>query len=122
MEKYIQFTTVSGHTILVEADLDEVKTSQGVVKVGLKDKIKDAVGVAEETFDEAVKRIVHDNATALLHAVGELPERPDEIEISFGLKATGEIGNFAVAKAGGEASYSIKLVWTQKSDAGQENG
>jgi hypothetical protein len=33
------------------------------------------------------------------------------LEISFSLKATGELGNVAVGKAGGEANYNVKLVW-----------
>jgi hypothetical protein len=40
-----------------------------------------------------------------------LADRPDEVEITFGLKASGELGSLVVAKAGVEASYSVKLTW-----------
>jgi len=34
------------------------------------------------------------------------------VELSFGLKATGELGNIAIAKASGEANFTIRLLWT----------
>lgn len=40
------------------------------------------------------------------------------MEITFGLKATGEVGNniFAVGKAGVEANYKVTLRWHKKED------
>jgi hypothetical protein len=35
----------------------------------------------------------------------------DEVEITFGLKASGEMGNFLVAKSNMEGSFQVKLVW-----------
>jgi NTP-dependent ternary system trypsin peptidase co-occuring protein len=37
--------------------------------------------------------------------------KPEEVELTFGLKATGEAGNIAVAKVGGEATFEIRLLW-----------
>jgi len=34
-----------------------------------------------------------------------------EMEVSFGIKATGELSNFAVGKVGLEANYQVKLIW-----------
>ena len=34
--------------------------------------------------------------------------------MTFSLKATGEVGNFAVAKAGAEANYTVKLTWKRE--------
>jgi hypothetical protein len=39
--------------------------------------------------------------------------------MTFGLKATGEVGNFAVAKACAEANYTVKLTWKRED---QEEG
>jgi hypothetical protein len=36
--------------------------------------------------------------------------RADEVSVKFGLKATGEAGNFAVGKVGVEANYEVKLL------------
>jgi hypothetical protein len=43
--------------------------------------------------------------------VKDISDRPDEVEVTFGLKATGEVGSFAVAKANAEANYKVKLTW-----------
>jgi hypothetical protein len=59
--------------------------------------------------------LVRYNAQALIQAVQSLPTPPTEVEITFGIKATGEVGNVAVAKAGGESNYTIKLVWKSQS-------
>ena len=43
-------------------------------------------------------------------------EWPDEVEVTFGLKAAGEAGNFAVAKVGAEASYTVTLKWKREEE------
>ncbi|MEW5870666.1 MAG: CU044_2847 family protein [Chloroflexota bacterium] len=55
-------------------------------------------------------------ARALREKLDEL--RADEVEVSFGLKTIGEVGNFAVGKAGVEANYTVALKW--KNAAGTE--
>jgi len=40
-----------------------------------------------------------------------LPELPDEVEMTFALQATGEGGNFAVAKGSVGVNYTITLTW-----------
>ena len=47
-----------------------------------------------------------------------LEEPPAEMEITFGLKATGEVGNLAVGKVAGECSYQVKMVWRRPAEAG----
>jgi len=42
---------------------------------------------------------------------GGIMVKPDEVEITFGLKASGELGSLVIAKAGVEANYSVKLTW-----------
>jgi hypothetical protein len=48
--------------------------------------------------------------------VRSLTESPDELEVTFGLKATGEVGNIAIAKGGGEANFTIKLSWKREAE------
>jgi hypothetical protein len=100
--------------VLVETDVTEVTSSAGVVKAGIGDKIKETVAAAEECLDVAIRRAVRNNAQAIIDAIQSLPARPTEVEISFGLKATGEMGNIAVGKAGGEVNFQVKLCWKQK--------
>jgi hypothetical protein len=69
-----------------------------------------------------------DEEEALVEAVSALPDAPETVEISFALKATGEVGNIATAKIGGQANFaaggrylvtsdgSDVLVWTLTRD------
>jgi hypothetical protein len=40
------------------------------------------------------------------------------MEITFGLKATGEAGNLAVGKVAGESNYQVRMLW-KRPDGGQ---
>jgi hypothetical protein len=114
MTRYIKFITSDGSPVLVEVEEDEVAPSEGVQKAGLLDKLrgaKDTVAQAQETLDGALERVVKANADALMESVRNLIESPDTVEATFGLKATGEAGNFAIAKIGGEINFSVKLNW-----------
>lgn len=118
MTKYIQFEAgdEAGGVILVEVDDEEVPSSEeGVVKVGIRDVLHNTVAVAQNTFSAAIKNAIHHNVQGLIEAIHSLPEPPTEVEINFGLKITGEAGNVAVGKAGGEVNYAVKLSWKQNS-------
>jgi len=121
--RYIEFTTEGGGSLLVEVEDEEVEPSPGVAKAGLLEKPKDTVAKAEKTFDDAVKTVIGQNVRSLSAALEGLKTPPSEVEFSFGLKATGEIGNVAIAKIGGEATFQLKLVWkpAEKSSADGES-
>ncbi len=55
-------------------------------------------------------------ARAFVAMVQELEVVPDEVELSFGMKMSGELGTrvFVITKAGAEANFTIKLKWTKK--------
>ncbi len=111
MSSYIQFKTEEGKTILVEVEKEEISPSAGTQKVGLQERIQDTIAVAKETFEQAISRAVCYNTQAFVNAIRSLDIQPHEAEINFGLKATGEIGNFMITKASGEANYNVKLLW-----------
>lgn len=101
MAGYIEFPTSDGRTMLVEVEEEEATPPQGVSKAGLlPNRPSQAVASATVTFEEAVESAVRRNVLAVSEAVAKLTEAPSEIELVFGLKATGEIGNIALAKVG----------------------
>jgi hypothetical protein len=51
-----------------------------------------------------------DAAKAVLEKVKEA--RPDQIEVKFGVKASGE-AKWLVAKAAGEANFEVTLTWSR---------
>lgn len=73
----------------------------------------DQVIQAEKTFSEAVEGALK-SASTLLKKVKDL--KADEVELTFGLLATGELGNFAIGKVGVEASYEVTLKWKNKKE------
>ncbi len=116
MSEYIRFDAAQGGVVLIEVDDRETTGSRGVVKAGLKSRAEETIAVAQTTFEEAVRTTLQSNARAFLGAIEDLQEPPTEAEMSFSLKATGELGNLAIGKLGGEANYSIKLVWKRSAD------
>ena len=109
MSRYVQFTLPDGSTVVIESDERET----GVVKAGLGDVAKQA----GETFEQAAEHARKAALVILAKVRSGLTDRPDEVEITFGLKASGELGSLVVAKAGVEASYSVKMTW-KKAEAG----
>ncbi len=116
MTRYIQYTASDGGTILMEVDEQEVASPEGVVKAGVADTVQKTVARAQSTFEGALDRVVRQNAEAFIQSVRSLTESPDELEVTFGLKATGEVGNIAIAKGGGEANFTIKLSWKREAE------
>lgn len=111
MANYIQFSTEDKGEILIEVEEAELAPLPGVVKAGLGEKIQESLVKAQDKFDQAFERVIKINAQALTQAIQSLPNPPSEIELTFGIKATGEAGNLAIAKVSGDTNYSIKLTW-----------
>ncbi|MBW4579617.1 MAG: hypothetical protein KME42_08605 [Tildeniella nuda ZEHNDER 1965/U140] len=111
MTQYIEFKTADNSTFLIEVDTAETLPSKGVAKAGLKEKVQSAVATAQTTFEKAVEEVVKHNVQAFINSMRSLSDPPTEVEISFGLKATGEAGNIAIGKLGSEMNYSVKLAW-----------
>ncbi len=113
MTQYIQFTSEDGSTFLIETGEAEIHSQGGIAKAGLKEVAGKTVVAAQMLFEQAVENVIRDNVRAFLRAVRNLPaqDQPESMEVSFGLKATGEVGNTAVARGTGETNYSIKLTW-----------
>jgi hypothetical protein len=69
-----------------------------------------AVG-AQRSFHEALGAVKKTVATAILELRDSFPDRPDELEIEFGIKASVEANGLILAKAAGEASFTVKALW-----------
>jgi hypothetical protein len=121
LSSYIEFMTKDGGSILVEVEDDDALSETGEQKAGLFDKAKvegnKVVGVAKATFEEALQSVIGHTVGALLGAVQSLAKPPTEIEMTFGLKGTGELSNLAVGKLGAEMNYQVKLAWKQMGSA-----
>ena len=116
MSRYVEFRLPDGSTVILETDEPE----RGVVKAG----VGEVVERVQQTFEEAVEN-ARKAALVILEKVRRLSlhDPPDEVEITFGLKASGELNTLVVARAGTEASYSVKLTWKRekKPELGQSS-
>lgn len=105
---------------MVEVDTVEDLPVVGEQNAGLRqwarNQTGEAVAVAQSGFEQAVRRAVSLNVRAFLSAADALEKPPAEMEITFGLKATGEVGNLAVGKVAGESNYQIKMIWRRSAE------
>ena len=122
MTNYLRFSSGNGEAgeVLVEVDTVEDLSVVGEQNAGLRqwarNQTGEAVAVAQSGFEQAVRRAVSLNVRAFLAAADALEKPPAEMEITFGLKATGEVGNLAVGKVAGESNYQIKMIWRRSAE------
>lgn len=107
MSCHLEFDLPDGSTVVIESD----EVGGGVVKAG---RLGDVAERARETFEQAVEN-ARKAALVIADKVRDLHDSPDKVEVTFGLKASGELNTLVVAKAGIEASYSVKLTWKKES-------
>lgn len=107
MKHLIEFPLEDGTTIMVE--VDELKVEGGVVPVSTK---PGDVEKAQTTFEAAVSKI-RPVAESVITTLYDIPKRPDEIELEFGLKLNGKTGIY-IASVGTEANFQVRLTWKQK--------
>ncbi len=106
MATYIEYELEDGTTVLIESSEPE----SGVVRAS-RDKEGNVIKKAGQKFEAALAGI-KPWAAALRRQLDDL--LADEIEVTFGVKAVGEAGNFAVGKVGAEANYEVTLKWSNK--------
>jgi hypothetical protein len=88
---YIRFPDDHG-PVLVEVDESETG-GDGMIRAGLADKLQDSLAAAQSSLEFALGHIIRTNGRALVAAVADLEPRPAQTELTFGIKATGELGN-----------------------------
>ena len=107
MANYFTIETSSGE---IEIETDDVMPDSGVGRTGLSEKV---ASTAQATLTQAFD-IIRTTAQAFMAELKGATELPDEMELSFGVKASGDVGNFVIAKATAEANFSVKMKWTSK--------
>jgi len=88
-------------------------TGEAVEKVSLQTAATRVVDVAEELFRTSLKTAIVTAATAFQEAIEALEKPPASAEFSFGMKFSGELGNFILTKIAAESTCAVKLTWTR---------
>jgi len=102
MKHLVEFPLEDGGSIVVEVDEPE---SEGTIRAGRGDTIVKA----KETLEEALNKVlpVTKSVVEKLRSIGN---RPDEIEISFGVKLS-TVAGAVIASAKAEANFDVTVRW-----------
>jgi hypothetical protein len=114
VSKYVEFPLEGGGSILIEAADEPNRSSAGFLRDG--DPRANAEK-AQQSFDASVEA-VRRSADLLVTKLRDLSTPPDELQITFSLKASGEMGGLTVGKGGAnpDANFSVMLKWQSQSD------
>jgi NTP-dependent ternary system trypsin peptidase co-occuring protein len=114
VSKYVEFPLEGGGSIVIETADEAVRTPSGFLRPG--EAGAEAAFPARGSFDASVEA-VRQSAELLVSKLRGLSTPPDELEISFSLKASSETASLVVGKAGAEANFGVLLRWrTEKAD------
>ena len=108
MPQLVEFPLQEGGSIFVE--VDEARSSNGAVRRGLSPT--ELVSRADETVEAAFAR-VKPAAVALVDGLRGMVDAPDQIEVTFGIRLSGEVGA-VIAKTSADANFEVSMRWTGK--------
>lgn len=107
MKHLVEFPLKEGGTTIIEVDEPE---SEGTVRAGR----GDVIARAKETLEDALGNVVP-AARAIAEHVHKAGNRPDEIDITFGIKLSTAAGAI-IASASAEANFNVSLHWSAKQE------
>jgi hypothetical protein len=108
VKRAIEFATESGETVLVE--VEDRGAPEGPMRGS---RGGDIAGKAARTFEQALASI-KPAAEAVVAAVTTLTEKPDQVQVTFGLKLTATIA--MIAATGAEGNFAVTLTWKRDDD------
>jgi hypothetical protein len=98
----VRFELASGGSVIVEMD-----GSPRVSRAGRQGLLETAKGTLENALTD-----VRDAATATLDQFRDMARKPDEVEITFGVKLDAQAGA-VIARTGMQGHFEVKVKWTQ---------
>ena len=107
MKHLVEFPLEGGGSVVIE--VDEPETS-GTVRASR----GDTLAKAKETLEEALNNVLP-VTKSIVEKLRSIGNRPDEIEVAFGVKLTTTAGA-VIASATAEANFDITLRWTGKAN------
>ena len=102
MPRLVRFELESGGSVVVEL---EDRTEDGEVRVSRPGFVE----TAKQKFGQALD-MVRPVADTLIARLRDLAQRPDEVQVEFGIKLSTEAGAI-IAKTEAEGSFKVTLTW-----------
>lgn len=110
MSKFVEFPLEGGGSIVIETAEEKRPGVSGFVKAG---EVSETADPSRQSFDTSMEN-VRRSADLLVSKLRDLSQPPDEMELFFSLKATGELGSLVVAKSGGDSNFNVTLRWRRE--------
>jgi Trypsin-co-occurring domain 1 len=98
----VRFELADGGSVVAELD-----DSPGVSRVGRQSVLETAKGTLESALSD-----VRDAAAAALAQFQDMAQKPDELEIKFGVKLDAQAGAI-IARTGMQGHFEVKVRWIQ---------
>jgi hypothetical protein len=115
---YVKFELKDGSTVYIEsADLPK-----GVSGLIPPEKGQDHAEPAEVPFHQAIEAVSKMSVEMLDGLRAGFLEPPSDLSISFGLKASADLGSLFISRSGMEANFNVSLSWHKegKEEGGEE--
>jgi hypothetical protein len=110
MKQLVEYPLAAGGSIIIE--VDEAPPETGVEQAAL---ATTTVLKATQTLESAINHI-KPAAGVILAQLQGLTERPEQIEVEFGLKLSTQVGAI-IASGSTEANLVVRLRWTKEKSA-----
>ena len=107
MKRLVEFPLEGGGSVVAEVDEPE---SEGAIRAARGDTIIKA----KETLEEALNKVLP-VTKSLVEKLRSIGSKPDEIEISFGVKLN-TVAGAVIASASAEANFGVTVRWTGKKE------
>jgi hypothetical protein len=108
--KLLQFPSRDGGSVVIEVAAPP--SAAGEVTRGWGEKGAMVVDQAEQSFEQAVSR-VQPAILGLLDQLRTLPNRPDAIQVEFGVQLSAEVGAF-IAGASTSGNFKVSMTWRRQ--------
>ncbi len=116
MASYVKFELGDGTIVYIETT-DTPKGSSGLIPGRSGEHAAEPAAVPFEKAVEGIRKMAVSLSQGLR---GEGEEQPEEVSISFGLRASADLGNLVVSRGGMEANYNVSIRWRRDEDESDE--
>lgn len=113
MVSYIKFEMKDGTIVYVEST-ETPKGSSGLIPGG---HAGDSSNQKAISFEKAIEGVTKMAGVLVENLRSESAEEPQDISISFGLKASADLSSLFISRGGMEANYNVSVRWHKKDEA-----
>lgn len=113
VKEFVQYELGDGSVVVAEVDVPEAE--QGTARVSRR---RDGVVQQSVQRFEETAIVARQAAVALLDDLRDIPERPSQVTVSFGLKLSLAMGA-VIASSSAEGNFGVTLTWDRGAGNGQ---